>query len=68
MYSVQSDNNELIQMRKILFSSLRKQPSFLAPSPSDETPFGQGAKKDGCFRRLTFLPLFSMVTFDISVF
>ena len=50
--------------------SLRKQPSFFAPSPSGvismefsavnrrrpsrETPLGPGAKKDGCFRRLGF--------------
>ena len=43
-------------------SSLRKQPSFFAPSPSGvsregrrpsrETPLGPGAKKDGCCRRL----------------
>ena len=35
--------------------SLRKQASFFAPGPSGvsrETPFGPGAKKDGCFRRL----------------
>ena len=43
-----------------LLCSLRKQPPFFAPSPSGvlrerrsrETPLGQGAKKDGCFRRL----------------
>ena len=36
---------------------LRKQPSFFAPGPSgvSRTPFRLGAKKDGCFRRLTGL-------------
>ena len=38
--------------------SLRKQPSFFAPSPSGvsrETPLWPRAKKDGCFHRLTRL-------------
>ena len=43
-----------------IWTSLRKQPSFIASGPngvsregpSRETPFGPGAMKDGCFRRL----------------
>ena len=39
---------------RVKFTSLRKQPSFIAPGPSGsrETPLGPGAMKDGCFRRL----------------
>ena len=54
---------EFIKALKISWIlSLRKQPSFFAPGPSDvsregrrpsrETSLGPGAKKDGCFRRL----------------
>ena len=53
----------LIRHENRAFDSLRKQPSFFAPGPSGvsregrpsrETPLGPGAKKDGCFRRLSF--------------
>ena len=35
-----------------VYHNLRKQPSFFAPSPS-QWRFAPGAKKDGCFRRLS---------------
>ena len=65
------------QMKKIwnyllIFStvcSLRKQPSFIAPGPSGvlrETTLGQGAKKDGCFRRLRWLKTVSSTFQDVA--
>ena len=59
-------------------NSLRKQPSFFAPSPSGvsregcscETPLGPGTKKDGCFGRLLMqlsddrCPIYAQLTFE----
>ena len=52
------------------FPSLRKQPSFFAPSPSGvsrEMPLGPGAEKDGCFRRALHVSSLSTYQFTALI-
>ena len=58
-------NLEMVIEHRNLKSSLRKQPSFFAPSC--ETPLGLEAKKDGCFRRLPEVKALTFFSFALHV-